>query len=243
VNRTVSERRWLNGTDPLVLLRARHPVHTHESTEPQTRQSRMYLLACARRVWARLPGVCRALVELAEGYADTRRGESPPEEVALLAARLMNCDGAADDLSDAEAELNRYLVESGGAARVPTVRPDPPPGPDEWRGLAALVYLPFDAITPAFGWVPRPLHDVHLVREVYGNPYRRARFDPHWRTDTAVSIARGMYQAREFSGMPILADALQDAGCNEHAILKHCRDTNQVHARGCWVLDFILDLQ
>ena len=64
--------------------------------------------------------------------------------------------------------------------------------------------------------------------------------NPLWRTDTAVSLARGMYEPREFSAMPILADALQDAGCDSDDILAHCRDANQVHVRGCWVVDLVL---
>jgi hypothetical protein len=40
--------------------------------------------------------------------------------------------------------------------------------------------------------------------------------------------------------MPILADAMQDAGCEDAAILGHCRDPQQVHVRGCWVVDLVL---
>jgi hypothetical protein len=40
--------------------------------------------------------------------------------------------------------------------------------------------------------------------------------------------------------MPILADALQDAGCDNEDILNHCRDPKQVHVRGCWVVDLVL---
>jgi hypothetical protein len=65
-------------------------------------------------------------------------------------------------------------------------------------------------------------------------------FNPAWRTDTAVSLARAMYDARDFSAMPILADALQDAGCDSDAILSHCRDTSLTHVRGCWVTDLVL---
>ena len=49
-----------------------------------------------------------------------------------------------------------------------------------------------------------------------------------------------MYESREFSAMPILADALQDAGCEDDAILTHCRDPKQIHVRGCWVVDLVL---
>jgi hypothetical protein len=79
-----------------------------------------------------------------------------------------------------------------------------------------------------------------IVRDVYGNPFRPVAFDPSWRTSTAVSLARQMYEAREFSAIPILADALQDAGCENDDILKHCRDPHGVHVRGCWVLDLVL---
>ena len=79
-----------------------------------------------------------------------------------------------------------------------------------------------------------------LLRDIFGNPFRPVAFDPAWRTDTAVSLARTMYESREFYGMPHLADALQDAGCDSDAILSHCRDANQVHVRGCWVCDLVL---
>jgi len=49
-----------------------------------------------------------------------------------------------------------------------------------------------------------------------------------------------MYDSRDFGAMPILADALQDAGCENEDILTHCRDTAARHARGCWVCDLVL---
>jgi hypothetical protein len=90
----------------------------------------------------------------------------------------------------------------------------------------------------------RPLlashHSVRLLRDIFGNPFRPVAFDPEWRTDTAVSLARRMYESRDFGTMPILADALQDAGCEDEAVLAHCRDPQQVHVRGCWVVDLVL---
>jgi hypothetical protein len=81
-----------------------------------------------------------------------------------------------------------------------------------------------------------------MFRDVVGNPFRPVAFDPAWRTSTAVALARQMYESREFLAMPILADALQDAGCEDEAILTHCRDANQPHVRGCWVCDLVLGL-
>ncbi len=66
-----------------------------------------------------------------------------------------------------------------------------------------------------------------LIRCVF--PLRPVTVDPAWRTDTVVSLASQMYDTRDFSAMPILADVLQDAGCNGADILDHCREANQVH--------------
>jgi hypothetical protein len=78
-----------------------------------------------------------------------------------------------------------------------------------------------------------------LLRDIFGNPFQPATFDTAWRTSTAVALARGMYESREFGAMPILADALQDAGCNDEDVLSHCRGPGP-HVRGCWVVDLVL---
>ncbi|MBY0456195.1 MAG: hypothetical protein K2V38_02540 [Gemmataceae bacterium] len=80
----------------------------------------------------------------------------------------------------------------------------------------------------------------NLIRDVFGNPFRPVAFDPVWRTSTAVALAQGIYDERAFDRMPILADALQDAGCDNDDILNHCRDANTPHVRGCWVVDLVL---
>ena len=78
-------------------------------------------------------------------------------------------------------------------------------------------------------------------RDVVGNPFRPVAFAPAWRTSTAVSLARQMYESREFAAMPILADALQDAECEVADVLDHCRGPGP-HVRGCWVVDGVLGL-
>lgn len=76
------------------------------------------------------------------------------------------------------------------------------------------------------------------LRCVFGNPFRPVAFAPAWRTDTAVTLARQMYDARDFAAMPILADALQDAGCDSADVLAHCRGDGP-HVRGCRVVDLV----
>ncbi len=77
------------------------------------------------------------------------------------------------------------------------------------------------------------------IPEVFGNPFRPVALDPAWLTSTAVAIAQGIYDDRAFDRMPILADALQDAGCENADILAHCRGEGP-HVRGCWVVDLVL---
>jgi hypothetical protein len=79
-----------------------------------------------------------------------------------------------------------------------------------------------------------------LLRDIFGNPFRPVNFAAEWRTDTVIALAGPMYESRDFSAMPILADALQDAGCTNDDILDHCRDASATHVRGCWVVDLVL---
>ncbi len=79
----------------------------------------------------------------------------------------------------------------------------------------------------------------NFLRDIFGNPFRPVTFSPSWRTSTAVTLAAQMYESREFGAMPILADALQDAGCDSADVLDHCRGEGP-HVRGCWVVDLVL---
>ena len=78
-----------------------------------------------------------------------------------------------------------------------------------------------------------------VIAEVFGDPFKPVAFAPEWRTDTAVLLAKQMYDSRDFSVMPILADALQDAGCDSEDVLDHSRGPGP-HVRGCWVVDLVL---
>jgi hypothetical protein len=82
-----------------------------------------------------------------------------------------------------------------------------------------------------------------LVRDIMGNPFQRtAGLDPSWLLlDRGVvhDLAAGIYETRAFDHLPVLADALEEAGCADDALLAHCRGPAE-HARGCWALDLIL---
>ena len=78
-----------------------------------------------------------------------------------------------------------------------------------------------------------------LLRDVIGNPFHGAAVEIRWQTANVVALARAIYAERAFQRLPILADALEDAGCTDRAILDHCRQPGE-HVRGCWVVDLVL---
>ncbi|OAI51375.1 hypothetical protein AYO44_00775 [Planctomycetaceae bacterium SCGC AG-212-F19] len=78
-----------------------------------------------------------------------------------------------------------------------------------------------------------------LLRDVFGNPFNHVTVDPAWRTANVTGLAEAIYTERAFDRMPILADALEDAGCTTPDVLNHCRQPGE-HVRGCWVVDLVL---
>jgi hypothetical protein len=78
-----------------------------------------------------------------------------------------------------------------------------------------------------------------LLRDIFGDPFRPAWVDLRWRTADAFGLALSAYDSCDFSTLPILADALEDAGCDDPAVLGHLRGGGP-HFRGCHVLDLVL---
>jgi len=85
-------------------------------------------------------------------------------------------------------------------------------------------------------WAEIRLKQSELIRDLFGNPFRPVTILPEWLTSTVVSLATGIYIEKAFDRMPILADALQDAGCDDEQVLGHCRGSGP-HTRGCWAVD------
>jgi hypothetical protein len=76
-------------------------------------------------------------------------------------------------------------------------------------------------------------------RDKDGNPFRPVALDPSWLTPTVKSLAKAIYEDRTFSDLPLLADALEEAGCTSETILCHLRGPGP-HVLGCWALDLLL---
>jgi hypothetical protein len=106
-------------------------------------------------------------------------------------------------------------------------------------GAATEPYRPGEECESSFKAYKRQ-RAVNLAwfRDIFANPFRPVAFES-WRTSTVVTLAQQMYDSRDFALMPILGDALQDAGCESADILDHCRGDGP-HVRGCWVVDLVL---
>jgi biotin carboxyl carrier protein len=103
-------------------------------------------------------------------------------------------------------------------------------------------YAPLFRIIPLDDTVPHHRHDTvtNYLRCIFGPlPFRPVALNPAWTTPAVVQLARSLYEERRFEEMSVLADALEEAGWKEAAVLEHCRGPGP-HVRGCWVLDLIL---
>jgi hypothetical protein len=112
--------------------------------------------------------------------------------------------------------------------------------PDERLGMTMAVWK-----QPVFQEAKRE-HEKKLcalIRDIFGNPYRPPpAIDPDWlawNDGTLPNMAQTMYASKRFRDLPILADALEEAGCTDETLLAHCRGPGP-HVRGCWAIDLIL---
>ncbi|WP_439622154.1 hypothetical protein [Gemmata sp.] len=129
----------------------------------------------------------------------------------------------------------RHAILAG--KRPPGLTPTESDQWDRWRAATERADVTRRARLEATTAASAALCDVY--RDVVAYPFQRATFDPAWRTSTAVAMAKGFVETADFSGMPILADALQDAGCDDPEVLEHCR-AERPHYRGCWVVERVL---
>jgi hypothetical protein len=223
----MTEQEWAACTDPMRML-------AFIREKASDRKLRQFAFACCRRIWHLLTDArSRAAVETAERYAD---GHVNPG--VLRTAWLAACE-AAETTPPASGPLEGrrapILAAEAAAATAHRTRGCA-------RGAAgrvfSTVYYGEGLYDEARRAAERAAH-LALVRCVFNNPFRPVAAAPAWLTTTVVALAQAVYDDRVFDYLPVLADALEDAGCTDEAILSHCRDQGP-HVRGCWVVDLIL---
>jgi len=203
-----------------------------------SRKLRLFACACCRMVWEQLTDArSRRAVEAAEQYVDGFATEEACQQAAdeAFEANLF-CGGREDNGRGAAAfaAFDAANLEEGN-------RPRQAQGSVMYT-VAFLAGFPWDARKQTERQVAKEeieIKQAEVLRCIVGNPYRPVIIDPTWLTSTVTSLAAGIYADRAFDRMPILADALEEAGCDHADILTHCRGDGP-HVRGCWVVDLVL---
>jgi hypothetical protein len=223
-------REWLECTDPvpmLQLLRGR----------AGDRKLLLFACACCRRAWNQLTDLrSRRAVEAAERYAD---GEVSAQELA-------GAVGAAR-----HAYENAFLTHDNAAYAVVCL------GAEKYHAAELASAYTAYATGHRHAGVRSPalIHDVYtngqaderrlqadLLRDIFGNPFRTVRLEAAWLAwngGVVPRLAEAIYNERRFADLPVLGDALEEAGCADPDVLSHCRCAGP-HVPGCWVLDLLL---
>lgn len=246
----MTEAEWLSCSDPQPML------DFLQGRGVSGRKLRFFATACCRRVWDMLDERGHHAVEVAEQFAD-----------GLVGQRELDCAGQLSLEASQEAYLAGLPAERmlalraagfachavrAGQVVAATVVQAVLAGPlssqtSEPEESLRAVSAPgaYEGYIQAREQALRARHggaratQAALLRDLCGNPFRPAAVSPDWLTSTAVALARGVYDERAFDRLPILADALQDAGCDNDELLDHLRGPGP-HVRGCWGLDLIL---
>ncbi len=210
----MTESEWLACTDP-------EPVLESLSGKASERKMRLFAAACCRRIWHLLDDRrSRRAVEVAERFAD---GLVDPQE--LSEANWRSAWWLMAGLAAAENAPNQALI----AATNTTA---------SYVHLDGTSRLAIEAGGPG-----EREPQLRLLRDIFGPlSFRPVALDPAWLAwnhGTVPALARRIYEEQAYHDLPILADALEDAGCVDEDILAHCRQPGE-HVRGCWVVDLLL---
>jgi hypothetical protein len=210
----MTEKEWLECTNSARMLE-------FQRSKISTRQLRLFTCACARHLWPQLSDKrSHQAVVIGERFA-----EGATERKHLETA-LANAKAAAREARSNVQEAARQPGASRGdegfqlalraeeAARIAQKAVEA----DAWRA----------AIQVADTWATSERRKTYLlVHEIIGNPFRPVANDPAWFTTTLNQLAGSIYSKRAFDRLPILADALEEAGCNSQDILSHCRQPGE----------------
>jgi hypothetical protein len=240
----MTEAQWLACADPKEMQ-----AFVRGGKKISARQLRLLACVCCRRVWHLLQDERgRHAVEAAESFAEGHikkkklaAAEGDAEAAyyeALNELRQVNPSASGDDSSPSPAAARLSAMESACVASMPTQE---------------MVAQTSRLVAAAAGGVWRTperedelKHHADLLRDIAGNIFHRVTAEPHWRTADVRGLAESAYENRVLPGgeleptqLCILADALEDAGCDAEALLAHLRSEGP-HVRGCWAVDLIL---
>jgi hypothetical protein len=202
------------------------------------RKLRLFAVACCRRIWHLIPDArSRRAVEVAERLADGLADEDELRLAVIGASFVAERGVAASDSVAGESEASAAF-----AALNTTIRAEKA-ADYAAANAASAVYHAATAPgrIPAVARAAERAAQAGLLRDIF-NPFRPVRIDPDWlvwNDGVVPRIARAVYDEKAFERLPVLADALEDAGYTDERLLSHCRAGGE-HVRGCWAVDLVL---
>jgi hypothetical protein len=226
----MTESEWLACTDPT-------PMLEFLRGKGSGRKSRLFSIACVRRVWDSPKERQRRMLEVAEEYAD---GLVPRE--AIQEVPLDEDEQRREEEDRARWGFKYWEGPDPDETVVRVLAADPPEPEEASRAMRTQEQYRHNVSHRAWADIAANAQ-CQLLRDIFGSLlFRPVTVDPCWltRNEGAVRrVARGIYDERDFDRLPILADALEDAGCANADMLIHCRGGGE-HVRGCWVIDLLL---
>jgi hypothetical protein len=249
------EERWPACTDPLWAL-----ASLRVRGRASERKLLVFAVACCRRIphdpdTLRALGVAERLADGLAGAGECAAAEAGAREAAGRALELWEpeesrswrrpskCRAREIGEPDLPSRIVARLVsgEVNDAFRLAEVT-----AIDTAVVAGARAYDAATSLSPREAGRARAIAMTHekaaqcrLLRDIFGNPFRPAAVDPGWLTPAVITMATAIYGERRFQDLPVLADALEDAGCNGTDLLAHCRGGGE-HAPGCWAVDALL---
>lgn len=222
----MDELLWSQCEEPQALLGA-VPV------DPSPRKRRLLIAACVDVAKSELPlrirHLGKLLMELADATGKKRDSIHSRMLLALRRARASPSLQPGSEYEEWVTAIRNAMVDDD------LISPAPPLVAGQ-----SYVYIEWSTNGPYV----RDAAQCQVIRDLYANPFlpapRVASEVCEAHDELVLDLARGIYQDHAFELMPALGDALEDAGCDDAALLEHCR-TYPFHARGCWALDAILE--
>jgi len=216
----MDEHEWLMCEEPDRMLRFLGKKYS-------PRKLRLFAVACCRGVWRALTGeTSRRAVEVGERYADGQASQRELDEAG---------EAAYSDGHTFDQENPAVWVTFHSASRA---------AEDSSAWAAGLAVGRVDRLGSRI-WESRfdseRARQARVLRDIVGNFFKPTSIAPElllWQDGTVVRMAQAIYEERRFADLPVLADALEDAGCDNADILNHCRGGGE-HVRGCWVIDLL----
>jgi hypothetical protein len=220
------EETWLKSTTPSSLLRTL-------KGKRMPRRRRLFAVACCRRFLKEMADQeSRQAVEVAERFADGAASREELEDAYRASERLLQLREC--QLPPPEQGEQWDVWRLAHAAHLSCA-------PKRMERASAVILKRVSSAGKAQRKKEATVH-ANLIRDIFGNPFRPlppvAPGWLEWNGGTVVRLAGAIYEDRAFERLPILADALEEAGCDRPELLEHFRHEGP-HARGCWALDLV----